>query len=141
VAEALREANEEIGLPLELSDVAPLGRRRRSHAVGAGHADNEVQTILATRTPVDIARLHVSSAEVSAILVVPFMTVGALFSGDVDVVAARRYARSEAGAIAFCPESLSMREFVAAPDGYYARAYGSLAALLAEEEVRPWELG
>ena len=78
LAQAIREADEEIGLDVALGDLTRLGRR---FARGGARADNEVQEVFAVRSdlPLDAYRLHPD--EVEAVVSVPLADALALFEG------------------------------------------------------------
>ena len=78
LAQAVREAEEEIGLSVALEDLSRLGRRL---ARGATGKDNEVQEVFGVRCdlPLDAYRLHPD--EVDAVVSVPLAAALALFEG------------------------------------------------------------
>jgi isopentenyldiphosphate isomerase len=139
LAATLREAEEEIGLSVSLADLHRLGlRRRRDHRPGV--ADNELQEIFARVAPVEIAALTPSPAELESLLALPFADAeAALVRGE--TAAARRLSRDEGGGSRFVEERISGADLVPAPDGYYAKACASLAALLSGGIPGAWEIG
>ncbi len=138
VAETLREAEEEIGLPLRPEEVVRLGLRRRADARRPGVIDNEVQEILARRAPVEIAALVPDAAELEAIVALPFDAAeGVLGRGE--EAPGVRLVRGEAGA-RFVGERIRGSDLVPAPDGYYAKAYASLAVLLSGGVPEAWTI-
>jgi isopentenyldiphosphate isomerase len=139
LAETLREAEEEIGLAVRPDEVARLGRRRHADARRPGVLDNELQEILARRAPVAIAALVPDEVELESIVALPFDTAeGVLGRGEdawgLRLVPGTRGARFER-------ERIVGGDLVPAPDGYYARAYASLAALIAGGAPGAWEIG
>lgn len=136
IDDALREAEEEIGLRLGPGDVTRLGLRRRPDAHRAGIVDNELQEILAAIVSVPLAALRPSPAEVTAIVAVPFHLATAWLAGQRDEVEAVELAR---GSVA--PVRVPRAALIPALDGYYPRASGSLGALLGGGRPDPWEIG
>jgi isopentenyldiphosphate isomerase len=141
LADALREADEEIGLHLAPADVARLGLRRRPDAHRPGVIDNELQDILAAVAPVDLASLRPSPAEVTALLALPFADAGALFRGERPFADGLRLVVDAGGAASVVEERIAFADFIPADDGYYARAFESLAALLAGARPEAWVIG
>jgi isopentenyldiphosphate isomerase len=140
----LREAEEEIGLPVRLSDLVRLGRRRRSatppHPGARPPAlDNELQEIFAHAAPVEVAALTPSPAEVSALVALPFAEAGPVLRGE-GAVTGLWLVRND-GEVRFVEERIAASDLVPAPDGYYARAYASLAVLLSGGAPEAWEIG
>jgi isopentenyldiphosphate isomerase len=135
ITDALREAEEEIGLRLGPADVAPLGRRRRMDRSKPGLLDNEVQDVFAARGPVDLAALRADAAELSGLVAVP-LAAAAQVIGAAGIGAGLAI---EPGALV--PVRVDGAELVPAPDGYYARAVVSLATLVAGGVPEPWILG
>lgn len=135
LADALREAEEEIGLRLGPGDVAHLGRRRRMDRSQPGLRDNEVQDVFAARAAAELRALRACVAELSGILAVPLADAARVIGegGAADGL-------SLAGA-AVSPTRVDGAELVPAPDGYYRRAVESLGALLGGGAPEPWILG
>lgn len=115
--ETLREAEEEIGLRVTLSDLARLGLRRRS-VVREGLQDNELQDIFARVAPADLGALTPNEAEVSELVFLPMAAAAHALGGGAAV-----------------------HDFVPAPDGYYARALASLEELCRGRSPAAWEIG
>ena len=137
--EALREAEEEIGLRVDMSDLVQLGRRRHCVATGREHRDNELQTIFATRAPVSLKGLRPFTDEVSAVLVLPHAAAGELFRREIDAAWATRHV-TDADSADLLQAPLTAQSFVAAPDGYYLRAHASIAEVMAGSAPKAWEL-
>ena len=138
--DALREAEEEIGLHLGPGDLLFLGRRRRMDRSKPGLLDNELQDIFFAAAPADVLSLQPSPAELEAILAVPLDLAERAFQGA--TVSARRLVPAgEGGPSTFVGESLSRRDFVPAEDGYYEVALRSVSARLRGERPEPWEIG
>lgn len=138
VAQTLREAEEEIGLRVGPADVVRLGLRRRSSR-GAGVIDNELQEIFAAVAPVVIEGLRPSPAELEAILAVPFVEAETVLREGGEAVGLRLVV--EGGGARLVEEPIRGRELVPAGDGYYAKAYASLAVMLSGDRPEAWEIG
>jgi isopentenyldiphosphate isomerase len=136
----LREAEEEIGLPVRLADIVRLGLRRRADRRGRpGAADNELQDIFARVGPAPIADLTPCPAELDAILAIPLADAAAVLDGGGEARGLRLV--RESGEARFVPETVHGGDFVPAPDGYYARAIASLEVVIAGETPSAWEIG
>jgi isopentenyldiphosphate isomerase len=132
--EALREAEEEIGLSLAPSDVVLLGHRARVDTSRAGVIDREHQTILLARSERALASLRPSPDEVDALVTFALRDARALLSG----------ARIAATALENGVESatsITRDELVRATDGYYEAAIERLAFVVAGLEFEPFRLG
>lgn len=89
VDDALREAEEEIGLTVSPADTVLLGHRRVEKVVPAG-VDREVQTVLATRCDRTLAELRPHAEEVAALYAPRLLDALALARGEVPMVVADR---------------------------------------------------
>ena len=123
LADALREAEEEIGLRVEPRDATVIGVRRREDRGTAGVIDREVQEILATRAALALEALRPDPDELEAILGVPL-------EGALDVLSGRA---EDTEAVCFDGVTVCGAPFVAtglvpAPDGYYACAAANVEA-------------
>jgi isopentenyldiphosphate isomerase len=135
VADALREAEEEIGLRVGPAEVRRLGMRRRVDRSKAGVIDNELQEIFVVVAPVEIAALRPDPAELEAIVAVPLAdAVSVLHEG-----AEARGARLVEGRIV--AETVRGSDLVPAPDGYYGRAVASVVEVIGGERPEAWVLG
>jgi isopentenyldiphosphate isomerase len=134
----LREADEEIGLAVQLADLARLGRRRREDR-RPGSRDNELQEIFARVAPAEIAALAPSPEELEAIVALPFAETSRVLISGGEAMGQRLY--REGTKTWFVAERLSGGDFVPAPDGYYAKAQASLATLLAGGIPEAWDIG
>jgi isopentenyldiphosphate isomerase len=83
--EALREAEEEIGLAVSLEETVPLGHRRIEKVVPGG-VDREVQTVLATVSDREFARLRPHLEEVAALYAPSLADAMALEAGERAVI-------------------------------------------------------
>ena len=134
----LREADEEIGLVVHPADVVRLGLRRRE-ARRPGVNDNELQEIFARTAPVEITALTPSPAELESIVTLPFAEATRVLASGGEVMG-KRLCR-EQGKAWLVAERVSGRDFVPAPDGYYAKAQASLATMLSGGIPGAWEIG
>ncbi|KYF86815.1 NUDIX domain-containing protein [Sorangium sp. So ce296] len=142
LAEALREAEEEIGLPLAPGDVIRLGtcRHRDDHAPGI--IDCELVDVLLATTRRALAAFRPDPAEVTALLSLPLHAAQRLVRGEVpSVTGLMRQAPDESGAVKIAPRDVRLDEFVAARDGYYEHALESIRRHAAGETPAPWTLG
>lgn len=138
--DALREAEEEIGLRLGPSELLLLGRRHRLDRSKPGLVDNELQDIFFATAPADVLTLSPSPAELEAILALPLSVAEKALAGD--TVSARRLVpRTEASPAALVGEPLSRRDLVPAQDGYYEMALRSIRAILAGGRPVVWKIG
>lgn len=139
VEEALRESEEEIGLPLGLSDVVPLGRRAyRSDGVVAGRAvrDREVQYAFAVVVDRALSSLRPDPEELDGLLALPLAAAAALYRGEVACVDAEE--RSIDGRVRVA--SLRREDCVKSTDDYAARVMDALARLVAGEAPGRFEI-
>jgi isopentenyldiphosphate isomerase len=136
LVEAIREADEEIGLAVKLDDVVPLGRR---FALSASDTDNEVQQVFGVRSdrPLSAYRLH--EEEVDAVVSVPLDAAIELFDGSVDAAAGVELRR---GASAVTQIAVTIAGFAAGErGGYPALALRGLREVLGGRVPAPFELG
>jgi isopentenyldiphosphate isomerase len=135
VAATLREAEEELGLALDPAALVRIGRRFASGSHG-GVVDREVQEVFAVRCdqPLDAYRLH--PEEVDAVVALGVHDALALFHGTSSVVTA--WTCPSAGTVT--RTTVTLADFVAAPDGYVPVALAALEALLRGSRPRPFEL-
>jgi isopentenyldiphosphate isomerase len=135
IADALREAEEEIGLAVRPEDLVRLGLRRRVDRSRPGLVDNELQDIFCAARPVDVAALRPSEAELEAIVTVPLAAAERVLR-DAGEAPGRRLAGG-----ALVDEVVRGSELVPAPDGYYAKAFASVAAVIGGGRPAEWVLG
>jgi isopentenyldiphosphate isomerase len=131
----LREADEEIGLSVAPEDVVRLGLRRRAERRPGVH-DNELQEIFARVAPAALEALRPDPVELDGLVVLPLDDAERVLGGDGAAVARRVGDDGDDGAI-----EVSARDFVPAPDGYYAKACASVRVMLARAIPEPWEIG
>jgi len=139
IEQTLREAEEEIGLLLCPADVVRLGLRRRPDRSRPGVIDNELQEIYLASAPVDVATLRPSPAELDAIVAVPLAEAARVLCDGGEARGARLVREGESAR--FADETVRGSDLVPAPDGYYALAYASVAALIAGGRPEPWVIG
>ena len=125
VYDALREAEEEIGLAVSPADTVLLGHQRVERVVPAG-VDREVQTVLATRFEQTLADLRPHPEEVAALYAPRLVEALALARGDVPVIVADRIDAS--GARGRGP--LRAEDFIPGEEPYRRRCLESLDALV-----------
>lgn len=136
--EALREAEEEIGLRLEEKDLVRLGVRKRSDRGRAGLIDNELQDIFAARVSCSLGDLAPNADEVEWLLALSVEQAEALFRGASSSLVGR--AISGKGRESF-GVSVERGDFVPDGDGYYARASGAVLRWLGGRGVEPFCIG
>ena len=134
-AEALREAEEEIGLAVAPGDTTSLGRRRIERAFDGG-LDREVQTVLATVAARPLTSLRPHPEEVAALYAPALSDALALARGErgsLDVVGVDAEGR---------PARAVLREadFVPADGPYRRRCLECLDALARGDAFTPLEL-
>jgi isopentenyldiphosphate isomerase len=133
--DAVREAEEEIGLSVSLSDLVYIGRRftDSSHS---GVIDREMQEVFAVRSkhPLSAYRLH--PEEVDAVVSVGIDDARRLFSGEAAEVAAVECSR--AGDLR--TRTVSVHEFVQASGSYLFDSLDALERVVAGVPVTPFEL-
>lgn len=123
--EALREAEEEIGLTVSLADTVSLGRRRVEKALAIG-CDREVQTVLAVVTDAPFEGLRPHPEEVAALYAAPLDEALRLSRGGCDSTTVEAlYPDGSRGTA-----TLTRGDFVPYDDGYHLRCLEALAALV-----------
>ncbi|WP_437593004.1 NUDIX hydrolase [Sorangium sp. So ce1000] len=139
---ALREAEEEIGLPLSPRDVVRLGTRRSQDDHAPGIIDRELQDVLLATTRRALEALRPDPQEVTALLSLPLDAALRLVRGEVrGVPGLVRRAPDAAGAVKVEPREVRLDEFLVARDGYFERALDTIRRRLAGEAPAPWILG
>ncbi|WP_437281685.1 NUDIX domain-containing protein [Sorangium sp. So ce375] len=142
LAGALREAEEEIGLPLSPRDVVRLGARLSLDDHAPGILDREVQDVLLATTRRAIEALRPDPQEVTALLALPLDAALRLVRGEVPHASGLvRRAPDAAGAVKVEPRDVRLDEFVVARDGYFERALDTIRRRVAGEAPDPWTLG
>jgi 8-oxo-dGTP pyrophosphatase MutT (NUDIX family) len=126
VLDALREAEEEIGLVVRPEDITRLGVRRRVFA-RPGVTDREIQEVFFTIAERPLASLRAHPEEVDALLAVPLPAAVALCSGEIARALVRELRPGDTvsrSAVLDAPMLLQDR------DGYFALALGSIVRRL-----------
>lgn len=135
LAEAVREADEEIGLDVALEDLSRLGRRFAHRAAGT---DNEVQEVFAVRSDLPLQAYRLHRDEVDAVVSVPLDASLALFEGRETVVSGtelRRESRTPSVV------RVTVAGFAAGElGGYQARALRGLWAVVMGSSIESFEL-
>jgi isopentenyldiphosphate isomerase len=138
VEDALREAEEEIGVAVRPEDVVRLGERFREDATQPGVVDREVQAILAVVIDVPLAALAPDPAEVEAVVALTPEDAERLVFGVVpSVVAPRLVARTRA----VDTDVVRGAELVVGPDRYFASVLPSVLEVAAGRVPRPFRIG
>ena len=135
LSETVREAEEEIGILLEIGDIIRLGRRFAHSVAGS---DNEIQEVFALRSdlPLDAYRLHPD--EVDAVVSVPLDAVLDLFEGRQAAVQGVELRR---GSMTSSVARITVSAFAAGEsNGYAARALRGLLEVVAGRAPEQFEL-
>lgn len=142
LADVLREAEEEIGLPLSSGDVVRLGMRRNRDDHAPPIVDCELQDVLLARTRRALAAFQPHPEEVTALLSLPLGSALRLARGEQQRASGLiRRAPDASGAVTITPCEVSLGDFVGARDGYYERALETIRRRLAGEAPALWTLG
>jgi isopentenyldiphosphate isomerase len=141
--QTVREAEEEIGLPVALADLVPIGRRFRHSRPGErerGVIDNELQEIYAVRSDLPPARYRLHPQEVSGLVTLRLDDALRLFQGHAASIQGAESGHVPGGRLV----SVSVADFAGVPDGgddgYSVRALTALRAVLAGERPEAFEL-
>jgi 8-oxo-dGTP pyrophosphatase MutT (NUDIX family) len=134
VFDALREAEEEIGLVVQPTELIRLGLRRRVDDRSPTAIDCEVQDVFAVFTSRPLETLRPDPDEVTGLLEVPLPAALAFVRGEAAHAAGHELS---AGQTAAHGVILGRNELLPDPDGYFALALGSIL----DAEKRPWSLG
>lgn len=132
--DALREAEEEVGLVVRPDECAALGLRRVVHT-GDGVLDREIQHIFLVRTRVGFDALRPAPDEVAGLVLAPLAGLRALVERDEPLTALERDAAGERAV------TLPRGALVPSRDRYPERALASIARRLAGEDEPFWRMG
>ena len=132
--DALREAEEEVGLAVRPEECAPLGLRRVVHT-GDGVIDREIQHVFLVRTQVRFEALRPAPDEVAGLVRAPLAGLRALIERGEPFTALERDAAGERVV------TLTRGALVPWRDGYPERALASIARRLAWEDDAFWRVG
>lgn len=133
--EALREADEEIGLTVRMEDTVRLGHRRIERVVPGG-VDREVQTVFATVSDREFATLRPHPEEVAMLYAVSLVDALALETGEREVIDADALDVDGRASTA----SLRAGDMVPGDGTYRRRCLERLAAHLRGETFPPMRL-
>ncbi|WP_437681050.1 NUDIX hydrolase [Sorangium sp. So ce131] len=142
LAEVLREAEEEIGLPLAPGDVLRLGTRRQRDDHAPPIVDCELQDVLLATTRRALAAFRPHPDEIAALISLPLGAALRLARGEVpSATGLVRRTVGASGAVEIAPREVRLEDFVVARDGYYERALETIRRRLAGETPALWTLG
>ncbi len=136
IAEALREAEEEIGLALALSEVVPLGLRAYANDRAPGVRDREIQHAFGVIVARPLVALRPDPEELAGLIAVPFAAARALYRGEA------ASASGEAIDLAGVRSTVTIRreDCVKSDDDYAALVMDALGALLEGRTPTPFAL-
>ena len=134
VFDALREADEEIGLLVRPNELIRLGLRRHIETIPPSYIDRERQEVFCVLTARPLESLRPFADEVSGLLAVPLGDAFALARGAAAHAPAEELHAGETTARATV---LHRHELLPDPDRYFALA---IASIVGAEQV-PWSLG
>jgi isopentenyldiphosphate isomerase len=136
--DALREAEEEIGLVVTASDVVRLGVRRRVDVHPPELVDREVQEVFLVETARAIESFRPDPDEVLGLLAVLLPDLSRLIAEERPSVRTRELVSRQRVAHS---GTLTRSELVPSPDGYFAVAIAAIARRLAGADGVPFLLG
>lgn len=142
LSDVLREAEEEIGLPLSQPDVVRIGVRRCVHDQAPPIVDRELQDVLLATTRAELSALRPDPDEVTALVSIPLGAALRLVRGEAQRARGLiRGATAPPGAVEIAPIDVRLSDFVVARDGYYERALDCIQRRLAGDAQAPFALG
>jgi isopentenyldiphosphate isomerase len=124
--QTVREAEEEIGLPIHFSDLVPLGRRFVM-STGPSWFDNEVNEVYAVRSDWPLPAYQLHPEEVDGIVSVSIIGALDVLTGTVASVLATEYRRTDATTHTI---QLDASQFVHVSDDYFQIALSALRDVL-----------
>lgn len=138
LAEAVREAEEEIGLALAFADLTRLGRRFAQSVSGT---DNEVQEVFAVRSDLPLDRYRLHPVEVDGVVAVGLDDAIALFEGRSAFAPALELVR-DAGSTVPTAVEVAVADFAAGggTGGYPVRALQSTRVVVEGGTPDPFDL-
>jgi isopentenyldiphosphate isomerase len=139
VEDALREAEEEIGLVVRPEAVRRLGVRRSVNDKHPPVIDRELQQVYFTQSAVALTDLRPDPDEVAALLAVPLPAARALTLGEAQFVRAHELRAHHGGAVR--DVDLAADALIPCADAYFGRAVDTIARIARGEAVAPWTLG
>jgi isopentenyldiphosphate isomerase len=129
MAEAAREVREELGIPVELADMVPLGRHRQENVHANGIIDREHHALhLLTPGPPDAA-YQPDPHEVAGLAWIDADDLIALAEGQAES-AVVRYRAAEAAPDAFADRLLTAGDLVPYAAGYHRRLLNELRRMV-----------
>lgn len=133
VEDALREAEEELGVAIAPDDAIPIGRRWREDRSRPGTIDREIQAIFCATIDGPLARLAPDPDEVSELVAIDLADALRFARGA--TVPALALANGQARAIDVQPS-----ELLRSRDGYVERALEATLAIERGDQPRPFEI-
>jgi len=142
LTEVVREAEEELGLPLGLDDLVPVGARR-AVGRGPGWVDREIQDVFVAVVPDGLARLRPAPDEISSLAVVRVEDLSRLFPDggqpEPEIPALCAPVLPDRGLGPVEPATVRAADFVPVTDRYWA--VGALVAARVLSGERGLDLG
>ncbi|MFO7271849.1 MAG: NUDIX domain-containing protein [Sphaerobacter thermophilus] len=136
LTEVVREAEEELGLPLGLDDLVPVGARR-AVGRGPGWVDREIQDVFVAVVPDGLAQLRPAPDEITALTVVRADDLVRLFpdsgQADLEIPALCAPVLPDRGLGPAEPARVRAADFVPVTDRYWAVGAQVAARVLAGE--------
>lgn len=131
--QVVREVQEELGIPVALADLVPVGIRRAENVRGS-YADREIQDVFVYLHPAGLADLRPAPDEITALYVVSVDDLERLFDSRLAAIPATRAAVGAGGAL--LPPgvtTITIDDFVPVKDRYWLRGAHAAARVLAGE--------
>ncbi len=133
LSEALREVEEEVGVPAALADLRRLGTRVCVNETEPGVRDHELQDVFLRRDDRPLAAYRPHPAEVAALVRFPLPPLLAFLAGEETTIDAEALAPGAAQAV---PVACGPDDFIPSVDRYFYRvAVAAAAALRGERHV------
>lgn len=144
--DTLREAEEEIGLPLSPGEVARLGFRRSAGETAPPIVDRELQDVLLATTHLGLSALRPHPDEVTALFALPLGAALRLMRREAPSALGlvRRSPDSASGPVEIGPAEVRLDDFVGGRNGdhaYHALALDTIRRRHGGELPPPWTLG
>ena len=136
LAETIREAEEEIGLALDLADLTRIGRRFAAGS-GDGVIDREVQEVFAIRSDLPLGDYRLHPDEVASLVAIDIADALRLFSGEAESIPAWEHPRDAAEGH---PVTLRRLDFAGRDRRYPLAALTALRSVITGETPEPFEL-
>ncbi len=136
LAETVREAEEEIGLALGLSDLVRIGHRFAA-GIGDGVIDREVQEVFALRSDLPLGEYRLHPDEVASLVAIDIDDALRLFAGEAASIPAWEHPRGASDGHAI---TLTVADFAGRDRRYPLAALRALATVLRDETPEPFDL-